>query len=251
MINKNRIQTALLPERELSYAILRPDICKSTLLWLHGYKERSEELLADPLFKQLAEQYQAAIAFPDVPDAYYLDQWWNDCYTEAFLVREFLPHIAEQYRLPMDRNSLFLGGISMGGFGSLLVGAHNPHLFGKIACISGAFILDDVTMGNPEVVGSLSNISHFKKLFGDIPTLAEDISRNPLRAIEAMENKQTLPPVFLSCGRADLLYQRNAKLYYRLRDLSLDVSWYEAHGDHNWEFFRPAIVHAFRWLYAE
>ena len=139
----------------------------------------------------------------------------------------------------------------MGAFGSLLIGAHNPSLFGKIACISGAFILDDLLIGNPEVVGASANINHFRNLFGDIPTLADDTARNPLLAIETMANKLTLPPVFLSCGTEDLLYNRNTKLHHMLQQLGLDVCWFEEYGNHNWDFFHRAIMQALAWLYSE
>lgn len=248
MVIKSKLQTALLSIPTVTYAIVLPTTYKRTLLWLHGYQERSDDLLTHPHFEQLAEIYQTAIVFPDVPDSYYLNQSWNRCYTEDFIVKEFIPYITRKYQLPAVRNSMFLAGISMGGFGSLMIGAHNPSLFGKIACISGAFIIDDLLIGNPEVVGSLSNIDHFRKLFGDIPSLADDVTRNPLSAIETMKDKKSLPAVFISCGTEDLLYKRNAKLHYRMQDLKLDVSWHEASGNHNWDFFHKAIINLFEWL---
>lgn len=248
MVIKSELQTSLLPIQTVPYAVVFPTTCVRTLLWLHGYQERSEDLLTHPLFEQLAEIHQAAIVFPDVPDSYYLNQSWNHCYTEDFLIEEFIPYITKQHQLPAARNSMFLAGISMGGFGSLLIGTHNPGLFGKIACISGAFILDDLLIGNPEVVGSSSNINHFRNLFGDIPSLADDSTRNPLCAIEAMEDKQSLPAVFLSCGTEDLLYKRNVRLHHRMQELNHDVSWYEASGNHNWDFFNQAIINLFEWL---
>ncbi|MBQ9967940.1 MAG: hypothetical protein IJO88_04380 [Oscillospiraceae bacterium] len=249
MVIKDTLQTKLLPSGEITCAVILPTTCRATLIWLHGYRERSEDLLSHPVFEQMAEIYQTAIVFPDVPDSYYLNQPWNHCYTEDLLIREFIPYITKQYQLPSARDSMSLAGISMGGFGSLLIGAHYPDLFGKIACISGAFILDDLMIGDPEVVGSPSNIGHFKDLFGDIPSLDGDASRHPLYAIEAMENKQALPPVLLSCGTEDLLHKRNVKLYRRMLRSNLDVSWHEASGSHNWGFFHRAILHAFEWIY--
>lgn len=248
MVIKSELQTSLLPIQTVPYSVVLPTTCVRTLLWLHGYRERSDDLLKHPLFEQLAEIHQTAIVFPDVPDSYYLNQSWNHCYTEDFLIGEFIPYITKQHQLPAARSSMFLAGISMGGFGSLLIGAHNSSLFGRIACISGAFILDDLLIGNPEVVGSLSNINHFRNLFGDIPSLADDGTRNPLCAIEAMEDKQSFPAVFLSCGTEDLLYKRNVRLHHRMQELNFDVSWYEASGNHNWDFFHHAILRAFEWL---
>lgn len=249
MIIRNSLSTSLLPLPAVPYAILLPNACAHTLLWLHGYQERADDLLRQSVFAQAAERYHTAIVFPDVPDTYYLNQPWNHCYTEDFLIGEFLPRILDRHQLPNTRDSLSIAGISMGGFGSLLLGAHHPHLFGKIASVSGAFILDDLLIGNPEVVGSGSNIGHFTSLFGDIPSLADDASRNPLCAIKSNEKAQSLPPVFLACGTEDLLHQRNAKLCHAMRKLNLDVLWYEAPGSHSWDFFHRGVSHAFAWLY--
>jgi S-formylglutathione hydrolase FrmB len=248
MVIKGQLQTTLLPAQTVPYSVVLPTTRKRTLLWLHGYQERVDHLLAHPLFEQLAEAHQIAIVFPDVPDTYYLNQSWNRCYTEDFIIKEFIPYITEKYQLPAHGGSMFLAGISMGGFGSLLLGAHHPDLFRKIICISGAFILDDLIIGNPEIVGSASNIHHFRNLFGDIPTLADDGMRNPLYAIENMDSKQSFPPVFLSCGTEDLLFKRNIRLHRRLQELGIDVNWYEAAGNHNWDFFQQAILSAFGWL---
>ncbi|MGN1343426.1 MAG: alpha/beta hydrolase [Traorella sp.] len=247
MIIQNTLTTSLLPMKNISYAIILPTTCKYTLLWLHGYQERSFDLLKHPFFEQFACDNQCAIVFPDVPDTYYLNQKWNDCYTEDFLIDEFIPYLSEQYSLPI--NQLFLAGISMGGFGSILIGVHYPTMFKGIVSISGAFIVNDVMIGNPGVVGSLSNIDHFRNLFGDIISLSDDPSRNPEFAIQSLENKKVLPPVFLSCGRDDLLYQRNIKLYQMMRGFNFDVTWDEANGGHSWDFFEGTILRAFEWLF--
>jgi len=249
MIIKNILQTTLLSVPGINYAIILPSTYNHTLLWLHGYKERSEQLLMHPIFEQLAEQYQTAIIFPDVPDTYYMNQPWNDSYTEDFLIQEFIPYVVKQHDLPSERNSLSIAGISMGGFGSLLLGVHYPEVFGKIACISGAFIIDDLAIGNPEIIGSTANIYHFQSMFGDILSLADDPSRNPWTAIKTIEDKNILSPIYLACGTEDLLYRRNIRLYRRLQERNLDVSWYTSPGNHDWKFFHQAILHTFEWLY--
>lgn len=137
----------------------------------------------------------------------------------------------------------------MGGFGSLLLGSHFPDLFRKIVCISGAFILEDIQIGNPEVVGTdPNNVKHFQNIFGDLPALGDSVSRNPaVAACHALEAKQ-LPPVFLACGTEDLLYPRNVKLRNQLTALGANITWMEGAGNHTKQFFAPAMACAFAWL---
>ncbi len=237
-----------MPNIQIPYTLILPKSCKRTVLWLHGYRERAEQLLANGPFERLAEQYEAAILFPDVPDTYYLNQPWNGCYTENFLMKEFLPTVTVSYDLPRTRDSLYIAGISMGGFGSLLLGSHEPELFGKIACISGAFIIDDLLIGNPEVVGSFANFAHFQNLFGDLPSLADGCERNPLLSSEQALVRHQLPPVFIACGTEDLLYTRNQKLFHKLEMAGADIAWWEDTGNHDWSFFGLAVSHVFQWL---
>ncbi len=248
MIIADVLQTNLIPGNNVRYSMILPSNVHKTLFWLHGYQERSDQLLQYKEFMQLAEQHHIAVIFPDTPDTYYIDQKWSHCYTEKFLISEFIPHVTEKYQLPAGRNQTFLAGISMGGFGSLLIGSHYPNYFCKIACISGAFIIDDLLIGNPEITGSISNIIHFQNLFGDIPSLAKDHSRNPCLAAQYSVTTDQLSPVYLTCGTNDLLYTRNKKLYHQLLSLGADVTWAETPGNHDNRFFAPAINRVFNWL---
>lgn len=244
----DHLDTSLLSEDSMEYTLILPSDCQRTLFWLHGYRERARHLLQHPEFERLAEQTHTAILFPDVPDTYYLNQPWNHCYTEDFLVSEFIPAAAEKHHLPGDPQVTFLAGISMGGFGSLLIGSHHPERFGRIACISGAFIIDDLLIGNPEITGSAANAAHFQNLFGDIPSLAGDPARNPRLAAVNAQKENLLPPVYLTCGTGDLLFERNRKLYRQLQLSGAPVIWDDAEGGHEWGFFAPAVSRVMNWL---
>ena len=247
MIVTDTFSTALLNVNTINYRIILPETFHQTLLWLHGYKERSEDILSKSNLEQLAERYQTAIILPDVPDTYYLNQTWNDCYTEDFLILEFFPAMCKKYQLPHEKEQTYIAGISMGGFGSLLLGSRRPDLFGKIICISGAFIVDDILIGNPEVIGSPDNFPHFQRLFGDFSTL-DSCEKNPVAASREALTKKKLPPVYLACGTEDLLYTRNTKLRNLLSESGADITWREAHGNHNWKFFNSILEDIFTWM---
>lgn len=250
MIIHDTIHTSLLDLRSISYRIILPSNCRKTVLWLHGRTETSDRLIEHGIFKQMAEEYGIAILFPDVPDNYYLNQTWNSvhCLTEDFLIQEFLPAVTAKYNLPSKHDRLFIAGISMGGFGSLLIGCHHPELFGKIACISGAFIIDDILLSNLEVIGSAANAGYFASLFGDLPSLWDDAERNPWIAAQSVLLTGELPPIYLTCGTSDQLIDANRKMFQRLQSAGTDVTWSDAPGVHKWEFFTPAVERVFAWL---
>ena len=142
-----------------------------------------------------------------------------------------------------------MAGISMGGFGALLLGSRHPELFGRIASLSGAYIINDLLIGNPEVIGSSPNaLTHFQKLFGDIPSLDGDMNRNPEAAAQAALADGSLLPVFLACGKDDMLYSRNRRLLARLENAGADVTWAEAEGSHSWGCFETMLPEMFVWM---
>ncbi len=244
-----------LGQNTVEYTLLLPEggspaSCRGLVLWLHGRQERAAQILTHPLLEQLAEHHGFAVAIPDVPDTYYLNQSWNRAMTKTFLTSEFLPALQAKYSLPASPSGTAVVGISMGGFGSLLLGSRHPELFGKIASISGAFILNDVIIGNEEITGKGPKaLSHFQNLFGDIPTLEDDPERNPEKAALQALADDRLPPVFLSCGTGDvLLYNRNRKLYTSLTAAGADVTWKEAAGSHQWECYEKILPELFVWL---
>ena len=136
----------------------------------------------------------------------------------------------------------------MGGFGSLLLGSRNPDIFGKIAWISGAFIIDDLIIGNPEVTGGGHNIVYFQNLFGDIPSLNECPDRNPMSAATRALKLGKLPPIFAGCGRHDMLYSRNIRLRDRLTYLGADIKWMDTEGIHDWICFNRMLEPVFAWF---
>lgn len=250
MIQVERIETTLLQESPISCSIVLPQNCKKVCLWLHGFQERSQEILQSVDLEFFGERYQTAFLLPDVPDTYYLNQPWNACYTEQFLITELLPALQRKYESVTGAacwKHLEIAGISMGGFGSLLLGSHFPDHFQKIICISGAFILSDLLIGNPEVTGTfLGNLEYFQNLFGCLDTLETSYSRNPAVAAAYQLEKKQLPPVFMACGTEDMLYRRNLRLRDQLREAGANLTWKEARGGHNWKFFSSILEDAWK-----
>ena len=248
----DRMTTACFPSgrNTIEYTLILPENCRGLILWLHGRLERAAQILQHPVLEQLAQLHHLAVAIPDVPDTYYMDQPWTECFAETFLASEFLPALRAKYPLPDSPSCTAVAGISMGGFGALLLGSRHSELFGRIASVSGAYIIDGILIGNPEIVGkSPDAITYFQNLFGDIPTLDGDRNRNPEAAALYALSERTLPPLFLACGKDDTkLYPRNLSLHDRLKEAGADITWAEADGSHTWDCYEKILPDLFRWL---
>ncbi len=117
------------------------------VFFLHGAGERGEDLdvaSRHGYMKHVREcgaEYPFIFVAPQCPD----NKYWG-CYTESLLA--FLDDICEN--LPVDRDRVYLTGLSMGGTGTWMLAMAAPEKFAAIAPICGsgiywlAYVLKDV-----------------------------------------------------------------------------------------------------------
>src|SRR5205823_12380609 len=102
---------------------------------LHGFSSnyRSWPRLGVP---EYARRYDLIVVMPDVGNSWYVN-WsaseedqknrWED-----YVVKDLIGHIDATYRTIAKREGRAINGLSMGGFGGLMLGLKHPHLFCSI-----------------------------------------------------------------------------------------------------------------------
>jgi S-formylglutathione hydrolase FrmB len=92
--------------------------------------------------EKLSENHPAIIVSPDGNSGYWSD-WYNGGAFgppeyETFVTRQLIPLIDANFRTVADRSQRTVLGISMGGYGSLMMAARRPDLFVAAASLSGS-----------------------------------------------------------------------------------------------------------------
>ena len=82
----------------------------------------------------------AVIAMPDGGQSWYLNH--EATRMEDAILGEFIPHIEKTERVIASRAARRIGGISMGGYGSLRYALKRPELFAAVALMSPAIYAD-------------------------------------------------------------------------------------------------------------
>lgn len=118
-------------QKNLSYILDYPKDTKSKIpliVFLHGSGERGSNLEIvknhSPFtYKNLIKEPVAILA-PQCPE----NSWWD---TDAvyFLIKE----ISEKYKIDKDR--IYLTGLSMGGWGTLKLAGEHPEMFAAVAAV--------------------------------------------------------------------------------------------------------------------
>jgi len=73
-------------------------------------------------------------------NTFYSDSKDGTVKCESSIIKELIPHIDATYRTKADRSQRAIEGISMGGFGALMLGFKHPDMFGSIASYDAALV---------------------------------------------------------------------------------------------------------------
>jgi len=103
------------------------------MLFLHGAGERGNDLQlvkkhGPPKIVEKQEDFPFIVVSPQCPK----DQWWND---NIDVLINLLDDIVAKY--DVDRDRIYLTGLSMGGYGSWALGSKYPDRFAAVAPICG------------------------------------------------------------------------------------------------------------------
>src|SRR5580658_5490346 len=80
------------------------------------------------------------IVAPDAGRSFYINSRDGKVRYEDFFIREFLPYIESHYRVRAERQYRGIGGVSMGGYGSLRFASRYPQMFGSVSAHSAALV---------------------------------------------------------------------------------------------------------------
>jgi len=91
---------------------------------------------------ELTEAYPSIVVSPNGDSGYWSD-WFNGGplgppMYETYVIEQLLPLIDARFRTIPRRSHRAVGGVSMGGYGAMMMAARHPDLFAAAASLSGA-----------------------------------------------------------------------------------------------------------------
>ena len=118
------------------------------------------------------------------------------------------------------KSELCIGGLSMGGYGALRLGAGNPTVFKAVSAHSAITRLEELALFVEEPLeGYASEVT--------TPDVVDVIR----------ENRSNLPPLRFDCGLADELLDGNRILHGQLREAGIPHEYAEFEGGHQWDYW--------------
>ena len=219
-----------------------------TLYLLHGVFDNHIAWVNGTNIQRWAEENDLVVVMPAGDNMFYVDQEASHNYYGEFVGKELVELTRKMFPLSCKREDTYIAGLSMGGYGAIRNGLKYHETFGCIAGLSVAFIIDDIAKRTDDTPIFIESRSYAESVFGDLDKVAESDKNPKWIAKNLIEDKTELPKIYIACGLEDSLLPKNQELQKYLKELGYDVTYEEAAGAHEWNFWNSHIKKVLEWL---
>jgi enterochelin esterase-like enzyme len=239
--------------RKWSYNVYLPDGYESSTLrypvmyLLHGNNGNLNEWTVQGRIQPTADELiasgqipRAIIVMPDAGSTWYVDRKEN---METAFLQDLMPDVEAQFRTIATRNGRVIGGLSMGGYGSLRFALKYPEKFAAAALLSPA-IYDPEPPENSGArrVGVFGAAQYDGEIWKQYnwPTLWDAF----------LAKKQPVPMYINSGDDDDFMIEAEAtRLYSLLRKNRQPAELRIVNGAHTWAVWEATIGDAMKYVF--
>lgn len=257
-----KVKSAILG-KEMEYSIYLPADYEKTnrsypvLYLLHGYSDDETGWTQFGEAQHIADKAinggdapAMIIVMPDAGVTFYMNSADGKAKYEDFFIQEFIPHIESSYRIRAKKEFRAVAGLSMGGFGTMLLATKHTDLFVAAAPLSGAFWTDEEISAMPAERwdGLFANL--FGKAAPGKERLSEHWYKNSILKIIETTPVEKLKTVkyYIDCGDDDFLIKGNMHLHAAMTDKGIPHEFRVRDGGHTWVYWRTALPEVMKFV---
>jgi S-formylglutathione hydrolase FrmB len=180
---------------------------------------------------------------------------------ETYVAVDLVRHVDSTFRTRADRAHRAIAGLSMGGYGAMLIALGHPDFFAAAASHSG--VLSPLYAGPHPFVPPARYAASFDSLraaWGNgflwstiAPALGPDtagwFARDPARRAARLIGAHTpVPALFIDVGAQDGLVDQSRAFAWELTRLGIPHAYAEWPGEHNWRYWYAHVGEILRWI---
>lgn len=204
-----------------------------TLYLLHGYSGAEHDWMMNTQIGQLAGQYNLAVVCPRCGNNFYLDGPETGRQYATYVGKELPAYIHSTFSLSENREDVFIGGFSMGGFGAIHTALAYPEKFSKVLSFSAALIHHNVEAMKPDSFDPIANYAYYRMVFGEPEALPQSPNNPEFLLKQLRAQGKQIPDIFQCIGTEDFLYGENQIFRQFLTEQEVPFVYQEASGVHD------------------
>jgi S-formylglutathione hydrolase FrmB len=200
---------------------------------LHGYGGDYREWERVGVVEEAAG-LAAIIVMPEGDQSFYvnhheklLERW------EDYITQDVVGHVDASYRTIPGREGRGISGLSMGGYGAVVLGLRHPDLFASVASHSGALGVLRSEIRNEGIARRIAEI------YGPEGSQArKDYAIYDL--VRALPQEKR-PHLYIDCGSQDFLLEDNRAFVKELSGLRVAYEYREVPGGHDFAYWKANV----------
>ena len=206
---------------------------------LHGYTGKGDNWIPEDLI----EKYRFAVICPNGENSFWLNGLSTGHAFQSFVGEELVSFVRRTFGLALRRESTFVCGLSMGGFGALHTALAYPQVFGTAVCLSSALIEREVAAMKPGQGNNVANYDYYRECFGEPEKLmsGENAPETLVDKLLASGGALPMPEIYMACGTEDFLIENNREMHAFLGERSVPHTYLEWPGTHDMKFWHEAL----------
>ena len=224
---------------------------------LHGLHGDQGTWLDNTMLPVYAKNYNTVFIMPEAGRSFYLNLKYGRKYFDY--ASDELPRLCRKvFNISAGREDTAVMGCSMGGYGALKLALDRPDRFGFCGAISPACLyfkpmLDKLRKDpgpylktGPEAEEIMTDLF---SLYGDNLEYRGDYDIPEL--VKNFDFSMPMPKIYVSCGTEDDLRKENLSFRDEMKNTSIDYTYEEWAGGHDWFFFNEALQKTLKVWYNE
>jgi putative tributyrin esterase len=203
---------------------------------LHGLSDDHTIWCRRTSIERYVQELPLIVVMPDGGRGFYTDAVEGMAY-ERHIMEDVMGFVERMFNVRTDREGRAIGGLSMGGYGSMKLALKYPDVFGSVVAHSGVYDMRHLV--RPEAP------AEFKRIFGPDPVGSPD----DVFALASEIDREKLPAIRFDCGVDDGLIEHNRALHAHLEELDISHEYDEYPGAHDWAYWDEHVKEAiaFHW----
>lgn len=210
------------------------------LYLLHGYTGGHEDWLMRTKVRDYARDLPLIIVMPDGENSWYVNSMTepNDRF-EDYMVGDIPRYIQKLYSIDTTRQGI--AGLSMGGYGALMLGLRHPSRYRFVGSLSGAITFPR-GMNDTSRAAERSLVPSLRRAFGEKPGSFR--GSHDAFLLYRQITKDSLPYIYMAIGIQDgyrTFLPGHRAFTDLLRTYGAAYEYHETPGGHNWQFWDKEI----------
>jgi len=187
---------------------------------------------------------------PDGGVSGYVNSYDGKVPYEDFFIKEFIPHIESTYRIRAQKRYRAIAGLSMGGYGTLVMSTKHPDLFAASAPLSAGVRTDEEVIAMPDAQWANSYAQRYGKDLVGNARINEHYNKNSILKIIETANPDDIKKVryYIDCGDDDFLIKGNMALHALMIDKKIPHEFRVRQGGHTWSYWRSALPEVLKFV---